>query len=116
MASETKTGTSRKTSSPAPKVVKKAATKTVAAAGKTAAKSTTTKKAAAPAKTDKPAAKRAPTPRKSPGQPITADTRLRHIEVAAYYIAENSGFSRSPADCWIAAESEVDGLLLSGKL
>jgi hypothetical protein len=122
MANETKTGTSRKSStetkSPAPKAVKKAATKTAAATGKTAAKTTAKKASAPPAKTEKPVAKRTASPRKakSTGQPITADARLRHIEVAAYYIAERSGFSRNPADCWVAAESEVDGLLLSGRL
>jgi hypothetical protein len=117
MASE-KIGTSRKSSTEtaSSKPAKKAATKTAVAA-KTAPK-TTAKKTTTPVKADKPLAKKtaAPRKRKSTGQPITADTRLRHIEVAAYYIAESSGFSRNPADCWIAAEGEVDGLLLSGKL
>ena len=73
---------------------------------------------ATPAKAEKPVAKKpaAPRKRKSTGQAITADIRLRHIELAAYYIAEKSGFSRAPADCWVAAESEVDSLLLAGKL
>lgn len=128
MASETKAGTSRRKSNTetkvaAPKAVKKTASKTAAAplaptktASKTTSKVTATK--AAPAKAAKPAAKKPAAPRKSKstGQPITTAARLQHIEIAAYYIAEKSGFSRDPADCWAAAESEVDGLLLAGKL
>src|SRR5262245_39221841 len=50
-------------------------------------------------------------------QPITAEERLRHIEVAAYYIAEKRGFSGGDAaEDWMAAESQVDGLLLAGRL
>ncbi len=129
MASETKAATSRRKSSAEPKVAApKTAKKTVskaAAPAKTATKAvakppakTSTKKVAAATPAEKPAAKKPAAPRKtkSTGQPITADTRLRHIEIAAYYIAERSGFSRNPSDCWIAAESEVDSLLLTGKL
>lgn len=130
MPSETKAGTSRRKSSTetkvaAPKTAKKTSTK-VAATVKTAAKAapvkTTKAEKPVPAKVEKtaakPAAKKPAVPRKAKatGQPITADARLRHIEIAAYYIAEKSGFSRNPSDCWIAAESEVDSLLLSGKL
>lgn len=120
MASETKAATSRRKSSTetkttAAKPVKKTASK-VAAPAKSAIKPKAEK--AAPAKAAKPAAKKPAAPRKSKstGQPITADARLRHIEIAAYYIAEKSGFSRDPGDCWIAAEAEVDSLLLAGKL
>lgn len=123
MASESKTtavrsksdskGSSTKTA--APKTVKKTTSK-AAAPAKTATKVATAK--ATPAKAAKPVAKKPATPRKPKptGQPITASARLQHIEIAAYYIAEKSGFSRSPHECWIAAESEVDGLLLAGKL
>lgn len=130
MASETKAGTTRRKSSTetkvaAPKAVKKSSSKTVSTTAaptkaktvtKTTAKGTTVK--AAPAKTAKPAEKKPAAPRKSKsvGQPITASARLQHIEMAAYYIAEKSGFSRDPADCWAAAENEIDGLLLAGKL
>lgn len=127
MASDTKAGTSRRKSNTetkiaAPETVKKSASKTTAAPlapTKTASK--TTKAAstkAVSAKSAKPVAKKpaAPRKRKSTGQPIPASARLQHIEMAAYFIAEKSGFSRNPADCWIAAESEVDGRLLAGKL
>ena len=120
MASETKA---------APKAVKKSTSKTASApavptkakaVSKTAAKVAPSKAAPAKAKAKdaKPAEKKPAAPRKSKstGQPITASARLQHIEMAAYYIAEKSGFSRDPADCWAAAESEVDGLLLAGKL
>ena len=135
MASETKAGTSRRKSSVEPKaVVSKPAIKAAAKPKTTASKTTADKaatvkaapKKAASTKTDnkattqtkKPVAKKTAAPRKTKatGQPITAEARLRHIELAAYYVAERSGFSRSPADCWIAAESEIDGLLLGGKL
>ena len=133
MASETKAATSRRNCSTEPEVaasktIKKTVSKSASPA-KTAAKApsktvaktpvkSATKKVAAPAKADKPAAKKTTTPRKTKatGQPITADARLRHIELAAYYIAEKSGFSRNPSECWTAAESEVDSLLLAGKL
>lgn len=129
MASDTKTVTSRRKSSTATKTgASKPAVKPVA---KTPAKTSTTTKAGTskraavtPTPKQEAATKAAPLAekktatrkRKATGQPITAEARLRHIEVAAYYIAEQSGFSRNPADCWIAAESEVDGLLLAGKL
>lgn len=131
MASDPKTGTSRRKSNtdtktsaskPAVKapVTASAAVKTSVTAKASTSKRTavtpapkqgTSTKAVAPGE-KKPATRK----RKATGQPITADARLRHIEVAAYYIAERSGFSRSPADCWIAAESQIDGLLLAGKL
>lgn len=121
MASE-KTGTTRRKSSTEPKVaaskaVVKTADKSKNAAVKTVTKATTRKDAASKAAT-KPAEKKSAAPRKTKatGQPISAEMRLRHIEIAAYYIAEQSGFIRNPGDCWIAAESDIDGLLLAGKL
>lgn len=120
MASETKAATSRRKSSTEPKAAVKTAAKAVAkpktVASKTVAIKTAPKKVVAP-KADKPVEKKVTARKaKSTGQPITAEARLHHIEVAAYYVAEKSGFSRSPADCWVAAESEIDGLLLAGKL
>lgn len=138
MANETKTATSRRksstetevaTSAPAKKVAKtSAAAASVTAAATPAATKPIAKTAAkkAPAVSDKPQPEKAASKKAAPakkvaktkatGQPITADARLRHIEVAAYYIAEKSGFSGDPSECWLAAEREVDGLLLAGKL
>ena len=36
-----------------------------------------------------------------------AEERYDMIEVAAYHIAERSGFAVSPGDCWIAAEQQI---------
>jgi hypothetical protein len=48
---------------------------------------------------------------------VTADERLRCIEVAAYYIAEKRGFAGGdPAQDWAMAEQQVDSLLLAGRL
>lgn len=120
MASETKAAKSRRKSSTETKTVAAKPAKKTASKDAAPAKPAVKPKAgkAAPAKTAQPVAAKpaAPRKRKSTGQAITADIRLRHIEVAAYYIAEKSGFSRAPADCWVAAESEVDSLLLAGKL
>lgn len=120
MASETKAATSRRKSSAEPKAAVKPSLKTAAktktSASKTSAVDVAPKKTTR-TKADKPAANKATTRKRKPtGQPITAEARLRHIELAAYYVAERSSFSRTPADCWIAAESEIDGLLLAGKL
>lgn len=38
----------------------------------------------------------------------TAEERNDMIEVAAYHIAERSGFSLSPQSCWAAAEEQID--------
>jgi len=122
MASETKAGTSRRktsteTKTTTAKTVKKAPSKAAApakAVTKVAASKTTPTKTKETKLPVKKAA--APRKRKSTGQPITTAARLQHIEIAAYYIAEKSGFSRDPADCWAAAEAEVDTLLLAGKL
>ncbi|HEY1180713.1 MAG TPA: DUF2934 domain-containing protein [Rhodocyclaceae bacterium] len=131
MASETKTGTSRrksstdtKTSASKPAVKTPGKTSATVKTGATTKASTSKRTATTPAPKQGAVAKAAPPAekktatrkRKATGQPITAEARLRHIEVAAYYLAEQSGFSRNPADCWIAAESEIDGLLLAGKL
>lgn len=94
---------------------------------KTSNKAETEQAAAKPAKkakTDsktgvaKPAGKAASKPRKTASKlPITPEVRLRHIEVAAYYIAEKRGFADGDtAEDWLTAERQVDHLLLSGKL
>ena len=36
------------------------------------------------------------------------EERIDMIEVAAYHIAERSGFKSSPHDCWAAAEEQID--------
>lgn len=38
----------------------------------------------------------------------STEERIDMIEVAAYHIAERSGFSISPQDCWTAAEQQID--------
>ena len=46
-----------------------------------------------------------------------SDEQRRHcIEVAAYYIAENSGFSSCDIEKWRAAETEIDRMLAEDKL
>jgi septal ring-binding cell division protein DamX len=117
MTGDTKTsGTRRKTAAETKTVAKKAPTKTVAPAKKKVA--ATPSKAAA--KTAKPAAttSKSPTARKAKTAvgPIAAETRLHYIQVAAYYIAERNGFRDDPATTWLAAEQEIDNLLMTGKL
>ena len=87
---------------PAKSSVKKSATPKQAALTKAAAppRKQPAKKAAGPAK-----------------PPISADQRRHYIEVAAYFIAERTGFSASSAlDHWTQAEAEIDRLLSEGKL
>jgi len=38
----------------------------------------------------------------------STEERIDMIEVAAYHIAERSGFKSSPHDCWAAAEEQID--------
>lgn len=73
----------------------------------TAKKTTVAKKTATAKKTSaaKPAAKKTKANTADLGQ------RYRTIEVAAYYIAENDGFTGSPVDYWIAAETQINKLL-----
>lgn len=68
--------------------------------------------------TPKPAQKpRTTRTRQGEGVQITAADRLRHIETAAYYLAEQRGFNNgNPADDWYAAERQIDHLLLAGQL
>lgn len=67
----------------------------------------TAAKAAAPAK--KPAA-----PRKTAAKKVAApgaEQRYKMIEVAAYYIAERSGFTADPLASWAEAERQIDQML-----
>ena len=102
----------------APATRRKATAKTAAdKPAKTALKAPPTKKTAA---ADKPAKPAAAKPRKTKAlasaAPITPETRLRHIAVAAYYIAEKRGFAGDAADDWLTAEQQIDHLLLAGQL
>ena len=130
MAATSKATKSSKTTAPAkpkaaPRGVGKAAAKIVAIPGKAKpakvpakkagpAKLVAAKPAAKPAKPSMPkAAKAAQTNVK----PISAEQRRNYIEVAAYFIAERSGFSAANAlDHWTQAEAEIDRLLREGKL
>lgn len=48
---------------------------------------------------------------------LTEEQRQHHIEVAAYYIAENGGFNGGrDLENWLVAEAEIDRLLAEGKL
>lgn len=76
-----------------------------------AKKTTTAKKAATKTtatKADKPA-----TTRKKTVKPaiITSEDRYKMIELAAYYIAEKSGFGDDNMSYWLQAEQEVDAKL-----
>ena len=74
-----------------------------APAKKTAAKTTPAKKAAAK-KTA--AAKKAPA-RKLVKTTYTAEQIYSMTEQAAYFAAENDGFSRDPAEYWAQAEASI---------
>lgn len=68
-----------------------------------------------PAPTDPPKRRsRASTARPATKSRMTPDQRQHHIQVAAYYLAERRGFAPGdPLADWLAAESEVDRLLLA---
>lgn len=47
---------------------------------------------------------------------LTEEQRRQYIEVAAYHIAEKCGFnSGCDLENWLAAEAEIDQLLVEGK-
>lgn len=81
---------------------------------------TPSRKAAAPATGKKSVAKQVkatPAVKKKPGPAVSPEQRSHYVEVAAYYIAERRGFA--PGDVmqdWLAAETEIDRLVASGKL
>ncbi|MBX9849250.1 MAG: DUF2934 domain-containing protein [Rhodocyclaceae bacterium] len=134
MVSDVKASSARSktATSKAVKTASKASSKTStsATATKVAKKATAEKTSPVKAPAKKPVATPKATPKSATKAPaksskakvakpigITAEARLRHIEVAAYYIAEKRGFSGgSTADDWLAAEQQIDHLLLAGKL
>jgi hypothetical protein len=91
---------------------KKAAAKKAPA--KKAAKKAPAKKAAAkkaPAK--KAAAKKAPAKKKAAAKKVkyTAEQVYSMIEQAAYFAAENDGFSKDPAEYWAHAEASIKSMI-----
>jgi hypothetical protein len=47
---------------------------------------------------------------------LSDEQRRNCIEIAAYYIAENRGFSGCDLENWQVAEAKIDRLLVEGKL
>lgn len=68
-----------------------------------------------PAPTEQPKRRsRAASARAATKARMTPDQRQRHIQVAAYYLAEQRAFAPGdPLADWLAAESEFDRLLLA---
>lgn len=100
----------------------KKATAKKAPAKKTSAKKAPVKKATAkkaPAKkpsTRKAPAKKAPAKRKTAARKskkavYTPEQVYSMIEQAAYFAAENDGFSKEPAEYWAQAEATINGML-----
>jgi len=48
----------------------------------------------------------------SPATPITPEQRYQMIAEAAYFRAQSQGFCGDPAQDWVAAEAEIDRVLL----
>lgn len=99
---------------PAKKAVAKKAPAKKAPAKKTAAKKAPAKKAAAkkaPAK--KAAAKKTPAKKKAAPKKVkyTAEQIYSMIEQAAYFAAENDGFSKDPAEYWAQAEASIKAMV-----
>jgi hypothetical protein len=90
-------------------VTKKPAAKKAAAVAPTAA-------VAAPVAAKKTGARKTQLkPSTAPAPVLTSEQRAHYVSVAAFYIAEQRGFTLgNPADDWIAAEAEVDRLIASG--
>lgn len=86
---------------------------------KTAKKKTTTAKKApakkAPAKTSvtakKAPAKKAPAKKKAAATTYTAEQVYSMIQQAAYFAAENDGFSKDPAAYWTEAEAAISKMV-----
>ncbi len=80
-----------------------------APAKKAAAKKAPAKKA--PAK--KAVAKKAPTKKKAVAKKVkyTAEQVYSMIEQAAYFAAENDGFSKDPAEYWAQAEASIKTMI-----
>lgn len=91
---------------------KKPATKKITA--KSASKAAPAKAATPKPRATKPAPAKKKAVKGNGETPITPEQRYRMICDAAYYRAERRGFiGGNPAEDWTAAESEIDGLLLS---
>lgn len=85
----------------------------------TTAKKTTTRKTTTTA--DKPVAAKKTTTRKPAASKaksadisvskINPEERYRMVEVAAYFLAERSGFAGNPVEYWTAAEAQISKLL-----
>ena len=96
---------------------KKTTTKKTPATKKAVAKKAPTKKAVAkkaPAK--KPVAKKAPATKKAATKKTkkakyTAEQIYSMIEQAAYFTAENEGFSNDPAAYWAQAEAAINKMI-----
>ena len=84
-------------------VAKKAPAKKTAVAKKAPAKKVVAKKAPAKKKT---ATKKKPTKVK-----YTAEQVYSMIEQAAYFTAENDGFSKGPAEYWTQAEAAINKMV-----
>ena len=90
------------------------------AAKKTAKKAPAKKAAAKKAPAKKTAAKKAPA-KKAPGKKAaakkvtevkyTAEQVYSMIEQAAYFAAENDGFSKEPAEYWANAEALINAMV-----
>ena len=98
------------TKAPAKKVAAKKAPAKKAAAKKAPAKKAPAKKAAAK---KAPAKKAAPTkaPASKPG--YTAEQKYNMIQQAAYFAAENDGFSKEPTEYWTQAEASINAMINS---
>lgn len=110
MPTEAKTGDkpAKAASKPKTAAAKKPAAK-IAAPKRPAAKAAAPKTAAKPKATPKAAVKKLPE--------LSPEQRRYYVEVAAYYMAERRGFQGGdPASDWLAAEAEIDRLLLEGVL
>ena len=85
-----------------------------APAKKKAVKKAPTKKAPAKkAPTKKAAAKKKATAKKAKKVKYTPEQVYSMIEQAAYFAAENDGFSREPAEYWAQAEAAISRMLKS---
>ena len=98
------------TKAPAKKVAAKKAPAKKAVAKKAPAKKAPAKKAAAK---KAPAKKAAPTkaPASKPG--YTAEQKYNMIQQAAYFAAENDGFSKEPTEYWTQAEASINAMINS---
>ena len=135
MATNTKKPSAAPIAAVAPAAAKPAAKKAVAT--KTAATHKVIAPVAAPVTTPPVAAKKAPAvvmaaaakpvaekisatmtklkPSTARAPVLNVEQRNHYVSVAAFYIAEQRGFTLgNPADDWLAAEAEVDRLIASG--